>query len=188
MDKKKAHGEAVLTGAQRRRKILSLLEDSSTPLSGNVLGKETGVSRQVVVQDVALLRTEGQPIMATPRGYLLDRPRAFTRLFKLRHTTEQAEEELTIVVDRGGCVEDVIVNHRAYGKISATLQVKSRLDVQKFMERIRTGKSVPLLNVTSGYHFHHISAEKEEILDEIEAALREKGFLTDFMPYEDESE
>lgn len=45
------------------------------------------------------------------------------------------------------------------------------------MENIRTGRSTPLLNVTSGYHFHHVAADQEEILDEIEAALREKGFL-----------
>ena len=30
--------------------------------------------------------------------------------------------------------------------------------------------------MTSGYHFHHVAADQEEILDEIEAALREKDF------------
>lgn len=176
--------ETEMTGAQRREKIIELMRGSRTPLSGSALGKATGVSRQVVVQDIALLRTEGYPILATARGYLLDRPTDITRLIKVRHSNEQTEEELNTVVDLGGCVVDVMVNHRAYGKISAPLQIKSRRDVQSFMEQIRSGKSTPLLNITAGYHFHHISAEREEILDEIEAHLREKGFLAEVLPYE----
>lgn len=176
-----------LTGTERREEILRLLRDAATPMSGTALGRATGVSRQMVVQDIALLRSKGQPILATARGYLLAQPKQCERLFKVRHTTEQAEEELYAVVDLGGCVMDVMVNHRAYGKISAPLQIKNRRDVHKFMENIHTGKSTPLLNVTSGYHFHHVTAESEEVLDEIEAALKEKGFLADFLPYESEN-
>ena len=176
----------TMAGVQRRQKILELIQQASTPLSGGALGKMTGVSRQVVVQDIALLRTEGHPILATARGYLLEKPNEFIRLFKVCHTNEQTEEELNAVVDLGGGVIDVMVNHRAYGKISASLNIRSRRDVQLFMEQIRTGKSIPLLNVTSGYHFHHISAEHEEILDEIEETLRQKNFLAEFLPYEKE--
>ncbi len=175
-----------MTGAERRAQILQLLREAVVPLSGTALGNVTKVSRQMVVQDIALLRSQGQPILATARGYLLARPRECERLFKVRHTTEQAEEELYTVVDLGGCVVDVMVNHRAYGKISAPLAIKNRRDVHRFMENIRSGKSTPLLNVTSGYHFHHVTAESEEVLDEIETALREKGFLADFLPYESE--
>lgn len=176
-----------MTGAQRRKVILDMLRSSNGPLSGRALGDETGVSRQVVVQDIALLRTEGWSITATPRGYLLDRSNSgYNRLFKVHHTTEQTEEELNTVVDLGGCVKNVMVNHRAYGKISVELNIKSRRDAQNFLEQIRSGKSIPLLNVTSGYHFHLVSAEREDILDEIETALKTKGFLTDFMPYEKE--
>lgn len=176
--------ETRTAGEARRQRLLELLREADTPLSGGALGRATGVSRQVVVQDMALLRTEGHPIMATARGYILEKPNTCTRLFKVCHTNEETEEELRTVVDLGGVVEDVMVNHRAYGKISADIHIKSRRDIQVFMEQIRTGKSVPLLNVTSGYHFHHISAESEEILDEIRDALREKGFLAQFMPYE----
>ena len=175
-----------LNGADRRKKILELMRHSDAPLSGSALGKLTGVSRQVVVQDIALLRTEGQPILATPRGYLLDRPAAVTRLIKVCHTNEQTEEELNLVVDLGGCVEDVIVNHRAYGELRAKISIRCRRDVQTFMDQIRSGKSSLLLNITSGYHFHHISADREEILDEIEEALRQRGFLSQFLPYESE--
>lgn len=174
------------TGADRRRKILELIGDSKVPLSGSALGKLTGVSRQVVVQDIALLRTEGQAILSTPRGYLLDRPSEVTRLFKVCHTNEQTEEELNLIVDLGGCVEDVVVNHRTYGRLSAPISIRCRRDVQTFMEQIRTGKSSLLMNITSGYHFHHVSADREETLDEIEQALREKGFLAKLLPYETE--
>lgn len=173
-----------MTGTQRRKKIVELMRKSSTPLSGGALGKATGVSRQAVVQDIALLRTEGYPIVATARGYLLDQPGKVSRIFKVCHTSEQAEEELNAIVDLGGCVLNVMVNHRAYGKLSASLNIKSRRDVQVFIEQIRSGKSVPLLNITSGYHFHKISADSEEILDEIEAVLRKKGFLAELLPYE----
>ena len=178
--------EQVMNGTQRRKMIVTLLKQSKDPLSGTALGKETGVSRQVVVQDMALLRTEGYDIVATPRGYVLNTPKSAARVFKVHHTSEQTEAELTAIVDLGGCVVDVMVNHRAYGKMSANLNIKSRRDVVQFMEQMQTGKSVPLMNVTSGYHFHMITADREEILDEIEDALRSMGFLAEVLPYESE--
>ncbi|MGN0334462.1 MAG: transcription repressor NadR [Lachnospiraceae bacterium] len=173
-----------MIGAQRRKKILTMLRQSSKPLSGGALGSATGVSRQVVVQDIALLRTEGHEIVATARGYILDEPNQAVRVFKMCHTNEQTEEELTTIVDLGGCILDVMVNHRVYGQVTAPLNIRNRRDVQLFMNQLKTGKSIPLLNVTSGYHFHRISAESEDILDEIETALMEKKLLTELMPYE----
>ena len=172
------------TGSQRRETILNMMRTSQVPLSGTALGKATGVSRQVVVQDIALLRTEGNPILATPRGYVLEAPQGVTRLFKVCHTEEETEEELNLVVDLGGRVEDVIVNHRAYGVISAPLEVRCRRDVQTFKDQIQSGKSTLLMNITSGYHFHHISADSEEILNEIQEKLRQRGFLAELLPYE----
>ncbi len=176
-----------MTGAERRKKILTLMRTSKVPLSGGALGTATGVSRQVVVQDIALLRTEGHDILATARGYLLNEPQQNMRLFKVCHDENRTEEELTTIVDLGGCVVDVMVNHRVYGKMSAPLNIKNRRDVQTFMNHLKTGKSTPLLKVTSGYHFHRVSAEQEEILDEIEEVLRQKDFLTEVFPYEKEN-
>lgn len=176
--------EYTLSGAQRRKKILNMMKASSTPLSGGVLGKETGVSRQVVVQDIALLRTQGHPIIATARGYLLPATNQCIRLFKVHHDDVHLGDELECIVDLGGCVIDVMVNHRVYGKMSATLNIRNRRDIQLLLHDLETGKSTPLMLVTSGYHFHHVGAESEEILDEIEASLREKQYLTEFMPYE----
>ena len=176
--------EKEMTGADRRKKLIFLMRESEQPLSGTQLGQVTGVSRQVVVQDIALLRTEGYPIVSTAKGYLLNEPKCATRVLKVCHTNEQVEDELTTIVDLGGCVVNVMVNHRVYGKLDAPLNIKSRLDVQNFMDDLKTGKSTPLLNVTSGYHFHKISAESEEVLDEIEEALKKKGYLAELLPYE----
>ena len=173
-----------MTGAERRKKIISMMRESSSPLSGGAIGNATGVSRQVVVQDIALLRTEGYSILATARGYILDEPEENVRLIKVCHDEERTEEELLTIVDLGGCVVDVMVNHRVYGKMTAPLNIKNRRNVQAFLNNLKSGKSAPLFKVTSGYHFHHISAESEEILDEIVESLREKNFLTEIFNYE----
>ena len=178
-----------MTGTERRKMILKLMKESATPLSGGALGTATGVSRQVVVQDIALLRSEGHSILATARGYLLDSPKEKRniRLFKTFHDESRTEEELKLIVDLGGCVEDVMVNHKVYGKVSAPLHIKNRRDVQTFLKSLQSGKSAPLSKVTSGYHFHHVSADEAVILDEIEEALREKQFLTEVFDYETEN-
>lgn len=175
-----------MTGAERRKMILNLMKESTTPLSGGALGAATGVSRQVVVQDIALLRSEGHSILATARGYLLDSPKdaKISSLFKVFHDEARTEEELKLIVDLGGCVEDVMVNHKVYGKVSAPLHIKNRRDVQAFLKNLEMGKSSPLLKVTSGYHFHRVSADAAEILDEIEDALRQNDFLTEVFDYE----
>ena len=162
-----------------------MLRSAGKPLSGSALGKTTGVSRQVVVQDIALLRTEGYEILSTPRGYMMEKSSMQVRLFKMCHTEEETEQELCAIVDLGGSVLDVVVNHRAYGKISAPLNIKSRRDVQTFIGEIQSGKSSLLMNVTSGYHFHHVGAASEEILDEIQEKLRNLGFLAEVLPYEE---
>lgn len=174
----------ILTGKQRRKKILSLLRESCVPLSGSALGEETGVSRQIIVQDIALLRGEGNSIVATTKGYTLNEEKQTIRLFKMYHTDAQTEEELTSIIDMGGSVLDVMVNHRVYGKMTASLNINNRRDIKLFMEQLKTGKSTPLLNVTAGYHFHHITADSEEILDEIEKMLEHKNLLAERLPYE----
>lgn len=177
-------------GDARRERILAALAGASGPLSGSALAAACGVSRQVVVQDVALLRERGERIVSTNRGYVLDGPAAAgrpTRLFKCRHTAEQTADELTCVVDLGGRVEDVFVNHRVYGKVSSDLGVSSRRDVERFMAELASGVSTPLMGVTDGYHFHHVSAASEEVLDEVARALADRGYLVEPTPYEAEA-
>ncbi len=176
-----------MTNSSRRTEIIKALQESKSALSGTALGEKLGVSRQVIVQDIALLRTSGYEIISTNRGYLLNSSNANPcRLIKVRHDFERTEEELNLIVDLGGCVEDVLVNHRTYAKLEAPLKIKNRRDVSKFMKNLENGVSSPLSAVTNGYHFHHISAESQEVLDEIVEALDQKGFLAELTSYEKE--
>ena len=124
-----------MNARERRRAIMAVLEGAKGPVSGSALAREVGVSRQIVVQDIALLRADGHDIVATNRGYVLQEapssPAVPTRLVKVRHSVEQAGDELTSIVDAGGAVLNVIVNHRVYGKITADLDIRNRRDVER---------------------------------------------------------
>lgn len=174
-----------MTGQERRTKIVQILQSATAPVSGTALGQACGVTRQVVVQDIALLRGAEFDIVSTNRGYILVEENTNpTRMLKMHHTLDQTEDELQTIVDLGGTVVDVTVNHRAYGKMSAKLNIRNRRDVTRFINDIESGSSTPLMMVTSGYHFHRVSAETEEILDEIQEALDKKGYLAPVMDYE----
>ena len=169
--------ETTMTGVQRRKKILEMLGQSSKPLSGGALGRAVGVSRQVVVQDIALLRTEGHPVLATARGYVLEVPHQTERLFKMCHTTEQTREELNTIVDLGGHILDVVVAHEIYGQITCDLIINSRQDAKSFVEQCEKSHAKGLSTLTDGVHYHTIEAETEDVLDRIEQTLSEKGYL-----------
>lgn len=173
-----------MNGEERRKKIIDLLRESKTPLSGTQLAKLVGVSRQVIVQDMALLRAGSHTIIATNQGYLLSEAASVSRVFKVIHTDEEVEEELSLIVDCGGRVDDVFVSHKIYDLVKAPMNIRSRLDIRRFMDNLTSGKSSLLKNVTGGYHYHTVSAESEEILDYIHDALRERGFLAQLQDYE----
>ena len=166
-----------MTGTERRTKIVELIQNSEKPLSGTALAKQCDVSRQVIVQDIALIRASGYDIISTNRGYIIQEPLVRERIFKVNHTDEQLEEELYSIIDLGGTVVNGMVNHRVYGHMEAELRINSRRKVEAFMEDIRSGKSSPLKNITSNYHYHKVAADSEETLDLIEEALRQKHFL-----------
>lgn len=168
-----------MTGDQRRKEIIQRIQGSSEPVSGRELAGMYDVSRQVIVQDIALIRAAGYDVLSTNRGYLLNQSGAVTRTFKVSHTDEQLEEELLAIIDLGGKVQNVMINHRVYGHMEAQLNIGSRKRVNDFMEDIRSGKSSPLKNITSNYHYHTIEADSEETLDLIEEALRKKHFLVE---------
>lgn len=168
-----------MTGAMRREEIINTIKSSHIPVSGKALAAKFDVSRQVIVQDIALIRAAGYEILSTNRGYILNEPRTVSRVFKVNHTDEQVEDELCAIVDLGGEVVNVMVNHRVYGRMEAPLHITSRRKVQEFMEDIREGKSSPLKNITSNYHYHMIEADSEETLDMIEEMLREKKYLVE---------
>lgn len=161
----------------RRREILSLLGNTDSPVPANVLKEEFNVSRQVIVQDIAIIRANGYDITSTNRGYVLNSKSKATRVFKCRHSFDELVEEGDIIINLGGCVEDVFVNHRVYGRISSRLGLSNRMHVEELYRSLVSGASKPLMSVTDGYHYHTVSADGEQTLDRIEQALRERGFL-----------
>ena len=168
-----------MTGSERRDQIVKRIQKSEVPVSGTQLAKEYEVSRQVIVQDIALIRAAGHEIISTNRGYILNAPQSVSRIFKVHHTDEEVEEELCTIVDLGGKVVNVMVNHRVYGHMEAEINITSRRKVTEFMDDIQNGKSSPLKNITSDYHYHKVEADSEETLDLIEDMLRNKGFLVE---------
>lgn len=174
-----------MSGENRRNEIIRVLSTTTKPLSGDALAKSFDVSRQVIVQDIALIRANGYDIISTNRGYLIkEKLSGATRVFKVKHTDDEVEDELNLIVDAGGKVRDVFVYHKVYGVVSAKLNIKSRLDVRKYMSEIKSGKSTLLMNVTSGYHYHTVEADSKENLDVIQEMLWEKGYLAKLQDYE----
>lgn len=174
----------ALSGQERREQILKILKSSKEPVAGTDLARQLDVSRQVIVQDMALIRANGVDVTSTNRGYVIQKSKHLSRVFKVIHTDEQVEEELNLFVDFGGKVEDVFVYHKVYGVIKADMNIKSRLDVRKYMEGISSGKSTNLMKLTSNYHYHTITAEDEQTLDLIQEELSRRGFLAKLQDYE----
>lgn len=168
-----------MNGEERRQEILTMIQQNPEPISGSSLAKSFAVSRQVIVQDIALLRAAQNDIISTNRGYICKMPVMVRRVIKVNHADTEIEEELNTVVDFGGVVEDVFVRHGVYGQLRAQLSIRSRIQVRALVEDIGNGKSSPLKNVTSGYHYHTILADSQQTLDLIEDELRKKGFLVE---------
>ena len=147
-------------GGKRRDGILSLLEESDTPLSGTELAHRFKVSRQVIVQDRES-----------------EKKRKCIRVFCVCHSTKDTQDELQTIVDYGGHVLDVAVDHPLYGQIRADLIINNRLDVAEFVDRMNRYNAQPLKVLTGDYHYHTVTAESEKNLDFIEQELRKKGYL-----------
>ena len=173
----------ALSGQERREQILKILKNSGQPVAGTDLARKLEVSRQIIVQDMALIRANGVDVISTHRGYVIQESNQASRVFKVIHTDEQVEEELNLFVDCGAKVENVFVYHKVYGVIK-DMNIKSRLDVKKYMEGISSGKSTNLMKLASNYHYHTIVAEDEQTLDMIQEELQKKGFLAQLQDYE----
>lgn len=173
-----------MTGEQRREAIIEILRKSDKPVSGTYLAKKLQVSRQVIVQDIALLRAKSIDIQSTHRGYIAHTRTEFVRIFKVKHEDDEVEKELSLIVDLGGYIEDVFVYHKVYNVVKAELKINSRRDIQNYLKELKSGHSSLLKNVTSGYHYHTVKAKSLEILDEIQEELAKAGFLAKLQEYE----
>lgn len=171
-----------LPSAERRAELRTLLEAAGRPISGDALAERLGVSRQAIVHDVALLRAEGAPIVATVRGYLLA-PVAgrlgHRAIVAVRHRPEEAEAELTALVDHGVRVVDVVVEHPVYGELRGELHLASRSDVAAWADATRRAGAHLLSELTEGVHLHTLETDDPARLERARAALGKLGFLLD---------
>jgi transcriptional regulator of NAD metabolism len=164
----------------RRQRIIEMLKKRGEPITGSELSKYFQVSRQVIVQDIALIRAQGYQILATPSGYIIPAKKENTLDLKsilCKHGGyDEMEQELTIMVDMGMKVIDVIVHHPLYGKIQRSLNIGSRMDVEDFMKNVRKDKAEPLSALTGGEHIHTLESPNDRAFQRMMEVLKEKGF------------
>lgn len=169
-------------GKERRKQLAELLRQAKTPLAGGALAKQLKVSRQVIVGDIAILRAGGLEIYATPQGYVvpgLPELPVITAQLACRHGRDDMAEELAIIIDNGGKVLDVIVEHGVYGEIKANLMLASRRELAAFLTSIQDSSAEPLSAVTGGVHLHTVEVPSAAVLQEIQNQLKERGFLVE---------
>ncbi len=169
-------GEAPMTAQQRRDAIRDVLTQAAGPVSATALAGRFGVSRQLIVGDIALLRAGGAAIEATARGYVVQRDReGLRRQVACRHQAADMERELQIMVDNGCTVLDVIVEHPVYGQLTGGLGLASRYDIQQFIRRAQAARPLSLL--TEGVHLHTLSCPDQEAFLRVREELAGAGFL-----------
>ncbi len=173
-------GRVAPTGEERRAGILVRLRAAGRPVRAADLALAFGVSRQVIVGDVAILRAEGHPVVGTPRGYVLlegtpaPGPQA---VFACRHDRRGTRAELLAIVEAGCTVVDVIVEHPLYGELRGNLMLATREDVERFLRALRAGETELLSSLTGGVHLHTVTAPSFEALARAREELRRRGFL-----------
>lgn len=171
-----------MDGKTRRQLLLDILK-AGEPVTGTSLARQLKVSRQAIVGDIAILRAAGVEIYATPQGYMLPvavKPGTITAKIACRHGMDDTlAKELEIIVDNGGKVIDVVVDHAVYGELRGNLMLASRRDIAEFLRKLKDSGSSPLSLVTDGVHLHTIEVPSKEALTAIETELRAAGILLD---------
>ena len=163
---------------ERRELLLKELKESKGPNKGADLAEQFSVSRQVIVKDIALLRAKGEEIIATSRGYIMPQESGLKkRVIACKHKPTDVRDELEIIINNGGRVKDVIIEHSIYGDIRGNLMLESNLDIDKFLEKYQTNAFKLLSSLTNGTHLHTIEALNNSVLDMIENKLAKNNFL-----------
>ena len=171
----------MLNGEDRREELIKILENSEGPVSGTELASRFDVSRQVIVQDIALLRAVNKNILATHKGYVLfrekDQKDKVQRVICVCHDDKDILNEFECILDFGAKILDCTVEHDIYGQISVELMIQSMDEARKFIAKLETCTSKSLNNLTDGFHYHTIEAANVRILDAVERVLDEAGYL-----------
>ncbi|KRM71692.1 transcription repressor NadR [Lacticaseibacillus brantae] len=167
----------MISNSERQAQIKTQLTASERPISASAFAKKFGVSRQSIVGDVALLRAQGEDIVATPRGYEYQQTLQNTAVLAVQHTPEQMGTELLLLVDAGVQVLNVIVDHPVYGELRGELMLKSANDVQHFIRKVTTSQAHLLSELTQGVHLHTIAFDDVQQLTHVRDQLKAAGFL-----------
>ena len=170
-----------MNGQERRAAIIERLRVAEGPVSAKVLADDYEVTRQIIVADIALLRAAGHPIVAASRGYVMESSAeiGMTRRILVKHEFDATAEEFYAVVDNGGKVKDVVVEHSLYGRISAELNIASRYDADQFVARAKETGATPLSLLTEGTHVHTLSVPDEATFTRITERLTALGILVE---------
>jgi transcriptional regulator of NAD metabolism len=168
-----------MDGEERRKRILDILSEAKTAVTGTELSHRCKVSRQIVVGDVALMRAQGMAIISTPRGYQLVRSEmgGVTKTFVCCHGNDLMRQELEAIVDNGGIVQNVCVEHDVYGYLEGALKLRSRRDVAIYIKHMEESKAELLCSISGGIHTHLVETESQDDMEAIEAALDKLGVL-----------
>ncbi|MFI3170963.1 MAG: transcription repressor NadR [Eubacteriales bacterium] len=166
-----------MMASERKHLIVNELKSTTNPVSATQLARKLGVSRQVIVGDVAILRASGEEIIATPRGYLLQKQQESHYSIACRHTSEQMLDELYTIVDNGCSVLDVIVEHQVYGQLVGKLHICSRKDADAFVENLHASNQEPLSSLTERIHLHTLGCPSAEHYEMLKEDLLHKGYL-----------
>ena len=168
-----------MNSEERRTKIIDILNKYDKPVSGSHLADNLNVSRQVIVQDIAILRAENKNIVSTNKGYMLYRSGndSYREYLQVTHSTEQILDEFFAIVDNGGTILNVGIDHDLYGRIEADLFISNRIDAKNFFEKMLESKDSPLSFITDKNHFHLVETKNKEFMDHIKKALANLNFL-----------
>ena len=168
-----------MNAQDRRNEILETLKNAGSPLTASALASTYDVSRQIIVGDISILRASGYPIEATSRGYVMDPQREafpYVGTIVCKHDQKGIEAELNAVVDNGGTVMDVTIDHAVYGELTGKLDISSRFDVSVFAERM-SGEDRPLSTLSGGIHMHRRGCKDAATFNRIKEDIRKLGML-----------
>lgn len=166
-------------GNERRECIRKDLKKSLKAIKGSELALKYDVSRQVIVQDIALLRAVGEQIISTGDGYIyfsyhMNKPK---RVIAVKHDEADIEKEIDAILEYDGTLLNVFIHHPIYGDLVADMIIENKQQKREYLKRCRDVEFTPLMALTDNYHFHTIEANSEEELDHIEKLLKKHGFI-----------
>lgn len=164
-----------MSGELRRAKILNSLSISTHAIPAREFADNYEVSRQIIVGDIALLRAEGHPIIATNKGYMIKEKidGMIKKYIAVNHTKGETRLELETFIKHKVIVESVTVEHPAYGEITGQLNIKTQEDVEDFLSL----KPELLSTLTHGVHIHTILCLTDSDYNNLKAELNKLDIL-----------